>query len=102
MAALYAGEPATELADQLAVIQDLLGDGRDAAFAIELLRSLGHDASTPFAPTSDEGRVVESLIEAEQSLIAEATSAWPAAYASVRTGLVALDWPPARSMSPGT
>jgi len=45
---------------------------------------------------------VESLIEAEQSLIAEATSAWPAAYASVRKGLVALDWLPERSMGAGT
>lgn len=102
VAALYAGEPATEVADQLAVIQDLLGDGRDAAFAIELLRGLGHDATTPFAPTSDEGRVVESLIEAEQSLIAEAARVWPAAYASVRHGLAALDWLPERSTGPGT
>ena len=92
VAALYAGDPASTVADQLSVIQDLLGEGRDAAFTIELLRGLGHDATAPFDPASDEGQVIESLIEVEESIIADAAHSWPAAFAAARRGLVDLGW----------
>ena len=91
VAGLFAGMEADSAADALGEVQDLLGEGRDAAMSIDRLHRLGLEDAA-FGPASDEGLKVAAMVEIEQARIRETEECWPAAYSRARAHLVVLKW----------